>query len=144
MHCGNSCKSGSRTCGIAERQLSGKCVYQAHQNPHERESCDIPLTNRSHASAQKEILNVLSPYLAIFVLRFTPFILLNGLSRTEHGSQSSTSDRCSRPRHGRKLSRPRTHVPQHLEVHSVRSEREGRAIRLGERAMHSGTLPVRS
>jgi hypothetical protein len=49
------------------------------------EGCDIPLTNQSYAFVQKkEILNDRRPHLAIFVVRFTPFILLNGLSRSEH------------------------------------------------------------
>src|SRR6267154_2724060 len=93
--------------------------------------------------AKKEIRNVLRPHLAIPGLRFTPFFLLNGFSRTEHGGQSTTGDRCSRPRHGR-ISRRPAHVSQHLEVHRVRSEREGRAIRLGERTMHACALPLRS
>lgn len=53
-------------------------------DPHECESCGIPLTIEVRRVRKKEILNVLRPDLAILVLRCTPFILLNGLSRTEH------------------------------------------------------------
>jgi hypothetical protein len=64
-------------------QTDVKRVYPAPLDPHQCESCDIPLTNRLRVCAKKEILNVLSPHLAIFVLRFTPVILLNGLFRPE-------------------------------------------------------------
>src|SRR5882762_10488359 len=82
----------------------------------------MPLTNRSYACAQKEILNVLRPDPAILMLRCIAFTLLNARSRTEHREQACAGHRCSRPRHGRELSRRRSHVPQHLEIYGFRSQ----------------------
>jgi hypothetical protein len=50
-------------------------------------------------------------------------------------------------RHRRIISWAGSHVPEHFEVHGLRSKREGRPVRLGEgtmhsRAVHIGTAPI--
>jgi hypothetical protein len=69
---------------LVGKQELGTTTRLLAMNPHECESCGIPLTVEVRRVRKKEILNVLGPDLAILVLLCTPFILLSGFSRTEH------------------------------------------------------------
>ena len=97
---------------------------------------------RVASRSQKEIRNVLLPHPAVLVLRSTRLFHNNRRSCSKHRGEGSAGTRCSRARHGRQLSRRRADVSEHLKVHSIRSEGKGRAVRLGERAMHSRALSV--
>jgi len=53
-------------------------------DPHEMRELRYTSQLSEVMRVRKEILNVLQPHLATFMLRRTPFILFNGLSRPEH------------------------------------------------------------